>query len=78
MKTPERKRIYVPLGDLEAAAKRLDALMGPLPPPRPSEMSLDLDDHRTSRLEKVLVWVAVVCTVVSGLGSIIQVWQAFQ
>ena len=72
MKTPERKRAYVP----EAVN---DSLMGPLPPTRrPSEMSLDLDDHRTSRLEKILVWVAVVCTVMSGLGSVIQVWQAFQ
>ena len=46
--------------------------------PHPSEFTLDLDDHRTSRLEKVLVWVAVVCTVLSGIGAVVQVVEAFR
>lgn len=46
---------------------------------KPSEMSLDLNDGRTSRLERWIVWAVVLTTVVGSLvGVVNDVWQMFK
>lgn len=39
---------------------------------------LDFDDHRTSRIEKVLAWVLAICVIVSTGAEVIQALQAWQ
>ena len=42
------------------------------------DFKLDFDDHRTSLLEKILVYVGITCMIVSTVAEIIQAIQALE
>ena len=43
-----------------------------------SKFKLDFDDHRTSILEKILVWIGISCMIISTVAEIIQAYQAWE
>lgn len=48
-----------------------------IPPKKrpPEHGGLDFDDGRTSGLERTLVWVAVICSIVGAIGALAEVYQ---
>ena len=43
-----------------------------------NDFKLDFDDHRTSLIEKILVYLGISCMLISTVAEVIQAVQAWQ